>query len=123
MTDVVQERRRSVRRSNGLSAVVKGFDRQCEAWEEETELVNLSKVGASFQLANNIELGRLVLIEAKDTQEFPLLRFRPSPLSSMGTRTVPETSPRTRHNRPPDWCSLYWKDDPGRIYGQSKQFI
>lgn len=60
MKDEQQERRSSARSSATSSVVVKGRESADIFWKEETEIVNVSRLGANFNLKRECPAGRIV---------------------------------------------------------------
>ncbi len=62
MGEPEQDRRSSTRSEVSLSAVVKGRESAEEYWKEETRIVTISRLGASFNLERECSVGRIVLL-------------------------------------------------------------
>ena len=64
MSNEFRERRKENRSSSGLSAVVKGRESKADFWKESTDLVTVSRIGASFELQRACQVGRILSILA-----------------------------------------------------------
>ncbi len=61
MSAAVEKERRQAKRSSLLvSAVVKAKENKDSFWNETTELISMSRMGAGFYLENSCEVGRLI---------------------------------------------------------------
>ncbi len=65
MSSLEQDRRVAIRSTLSTSAVVKGRESTEVFWKEETEIINVSRVGGSFNLTRECPAGRLVSIMMK----------------------------------------------------------
>jgi len=64
------ERRSSRRDEVSLDAVVKGRESAAEFWNEETRIVTVSRLGASFNLSRECSVGRILSMIFKMPREF-----------------------------------------------------
>ncbi|NNF00337.1 MAG: hypothetical protein HKN25_15055 [Pyrinomonadaceae bacterium] len=65
MTEEKHDRRSSVRNTVPLPLVVKGRESSDEFWKEETEIINVSRLGANFNLQRECPAGRIVSLMLK----------------------------------------------------------
>lgn len=70
MSDLNSERRTIKRSSSALSAVVKGRESSEDFWKEDTEIVTVSRLGASFNLDRECAVGRIVSMLTRMPAEY-----------------------------------------------------
>ena len=65
MNDLKDDRRRLSRNYVALPAVVKGRESKDDFWKEKTEIVTVSRLGASFNLDHECKVGRILSLIVK----------------------------------------------------------
>jgi len=69
MGDNDKDRRSSRRNEVSLEAIVKGRESEADFWKENTEIVTVSRLGASFNLSRECGVGRIVSLIVKMPKE------------------------------------------------------